>query len=66
MNILVNGTKTPVTEPCTIARLLQQYELGDSPCAVEVNTDLVPKAHHETHELKQDDEVEIVTLVGGG
>jgi sulfur carrier protein len=34
--------------------------------AVEVNLELVPRARHAEHRLREKDRLEVVTLVGGG
>ena len=66
MNVVINGREERVDGPCTVEQLLVQRDLSGAPCAVEVNTELVPKAHHGDHLLDEGDHVEIVTLVGGG
>ena len=52
--------------PSTVSDLIDRCEMTDRPCAVEVNRDLVPKQQHASHTLSDGDQVEIVTLVGGG
>ncbi len=66
MNILVNGAQHDVPERTTIAALLAQLELTARHVAVEVNLELVPRARHGEHELREADRLEVVTLVGGG
>ena len=66
MEIMLNGTAQQIQEQATIACLLSLRDLTNKPCAVEVNQQLVPKAMHEQHHLNSGDQVEIVTLVGGG
>jgi sulfur carrier protein len=66
MQITVNDEVLMLSEPCTITALLARYELSETPCAVEVNANLVPKRDHDEHMLRGGDRVEIVTLVGGG
>ncbi len=66
MTIRVNGRMMAVEPPCTVRRLLERLDLRGGPCAVEVNTRVVPGREHERHELADGDVVEIVTLVGGG
>ncbi len=66
MEITLNGTTHEIDDGATIANLLLQRDLAATPCAVEVNRQLVPKAKHEQHHLASGDAVEIVTLVGGG
>ena len=66
MNILVNGTPREVPEGTTIAALLGELELTARHVAVEVNLELVPRARHAEHQLREADRLEVVTLVGGG
>ena len=66
MNVLVNGKERDLPEACSVRDLLVQCELDRTPCAVEVNRDLVPRARQEEHRLHEGDTIEIVTLVGGG
>lgn len=66
MNITVNGQDVCLVDPSTVSDLIDRFEMTGKPCAVEVNRDLVPKRQHLSHSLKEGDQVEIVTLVGGG
>ena len=66
MKLSVNGEDVMLDGPCSVARLLRQYELDAAPCAVEVNKALIPKREHEDCALADGDIIEIVTLVGGG
>ena len=66
MNILVNGQNRVVADDCSIADLLQLLELESRHVAVEVNLQLVPRGRHAEHLLASGDQLEVVTLVGGG
>jgi sulfur carrier protein len=66
VNIIVNGAPHQVAEGTTITALLSQLELAGSPVAVEVNLELIPKARHADYQLREQDSLEVVTLVGGG
>ena len=66
MNILVNGKRREVPEGITIAALLSKLEITERHVAVEVNLELVPRARHGVHSLREEDRLEVVTLVGGG
>ena len=66
MKIQVNGNQRTLESPCTVERLLDELNLGGQPCAVEVNTAVVPWREHGERVLSDGDSVEIVTLVGGG
>ena len=66
INISVNGVPHQVADGTTIAALLSKLELAASPVAVEVNLELIPRARHGEHQLREQDTLEVVTLVGGG
>ncbi len=66
MRIIVNGEPVTLDAPSTVADLITHYHLAGSAAAVEVNRELVPRRQHAEHALADGDEVEIVTLVGGG
>jgi thiazole synthase len=66
LNLVINGDAQCVQEPITVAQLLKSMGRDARRVAVEVNRHVVPRARHEEHHLRTGDEVEIVTLVGGG
>lgn len=66
MKVLVNGEPIELDDQSTVHDLLKARRLAEKPCAVEVNKEVVPKREHGEHALREGDQVEIVTLVGGG
>jgi sulfur carrier protein len=66
MNILFNGESRLVRDQITIAELLIEMKLDSRRIAVEVNLELAPRDHHSKTILQEDDQLEVVTLVGGG
>ena len=66
MQIIFNGQPHEVREAATISELLSELQLTPKLVAVEVNREVVSRRLHETHALSAGDEVEVVTLVGGG
>lgn len=66
MQIVINGEQRDVPDAVTISALIEHLELSQRRVAVEVNRELVPKAAHAAHHLSPGDQLEIVTLVGGG
>lgn len=62
----MNGEAREISSECLLSELLVEMELSARPVAVEVNREVVPRAEHEKCLLKPGDELEIVTLVGGG
>jgi thiazole synthase len=65
-HITVNQEPHPLPSPATVAGLLLRLNIDSARVAVEVNRDVVPRAKHAEQPLRAGDEVEIVTLVGGG
>ena len=66
MTILLNGERRAILGPISVAEALRLWELRPEHVAVEVNRTLVPRARHSETTLGDGDEVEVVTLVGGG
>ena len=66
MNVSVNGDQVTVSATCTIRQLLEKLQISTKFVAVEVNWDLIPQHQHAEHELRDGDQLEVVTLVGGG
>ncbi len=66
MEITVNGKPRTAPAGTSVAALLSELELDARQCAVEVNLELVPRTRHAGHQLQPGDQVEVVTLVGGG
>ncbi|MBM98528.1 MAG: thiamine biosynthesis protein ThiS [Planctomycetaceae bacterium] len=66
MIVSVNGDSQEVMENASVADLLQLLELNAAHVAVEVNRELIPREQHQQYRLSAGDQLEIVTLVGGG
>ncbi len=66
MKILFNSETLQVQQETTIAVLLEELNLVSRNVAVEVNQEVVPRGQHSQHVLKEGDQLEVVTLVGGG
>ncbi len=66
MQIQVNGDIRDVPESMTVAELLVTLQLDPRFLAVERNRELVPRTQHAQCRLEPNDELEVVTLVGGG
>lgn len=64
--IIVNGQSETLTEPIVLSQLLQRLSYTSKALAVEVNLELIPRAQHNEFQIKPGDELEIVTLAGGG
>jgi thiazole synthase len=66
MMIMVNAEPRTIKAETTIASLLTELARDPKTCAVELNREVVPRLDHAKTFLKAGDQVEIVTLVGGG
>jgi len=66
MLVTVNGTPRDVPDALTVAALLVHLELTEGPVAVEINREIVPRAEHGRHAVRDGDVLEIVHFVGGG
>lgn len=66
MKIIYNGMSREVADGATVASLLDELELVSRHVAVEVNLEVVPRARHADRLLAAGDQLEVVTLVGGG
>ncbi len=66
VHIVFNGDNHTTDEHTTVALLLEQHGLALQPVAVEVNSEVVPRAEHAEFKLQDGDRIEVVTLVGGG
>lgn len=64
--VRVNGAFHDVPAGTTVAGLLERLGLRAELVAVEIGGELVPKARRGERVLASGDELEIVTLVGGG
>ena len=66
IRITLNGEPREIPEGSTIAELLDELQINNRYCAVERNQEIIPREQHAEAVVDPNDEVEIVTLVGGG
>jgi thiamine biosynthesis protein ThiS len=66
VDIVLNGQSRRVRDGISLAELIAELGMQPRFVAVECNRQLVPRGHHTEHRLHAGDQVEIVTLVGGG
>jgi sulfur carrier protein len=66
VKIEVNGEAREIESGTTVARLIEALKMQPRFLAVERNFELVPRARHAECVLADGDQLEIVTLVGGG
>ncbi len=66
IEVTVNGKPVTLESSLTIERLLATVAVPPNYLAVELNADVVPRENHAAVLVKDGDEIEVVTLVGGG
>jgi len=66
ITVTINGNRVELSQPVSIAQLLQSADVPPTYLAVEINAEVVPRELHATQLVGDGDTVEVVTLVGGG
>jgi len=66
MRIRLNGQEREVDEGTTIAQLIDSITKDRSRVAVERNRAIAPRPTWDEAVVAEGDEIEVVTLVGGG
>lgn len=66
MQVKINGESKNIDDGMTVAALVASLDLQPKFVAVERNREIVPRKQHADCTLQPGDELEIVTLVGGG
>lgn len=66
MQIQLNGQPHTLSEPISLAQLLDTLGLADKRVAVELNQDIIPRSRHAQTPLQDGDVVEVVHAIGGG
>jgi thiamine biosynthesis protein ThiS len=66
MQIRINGEHRDVPVGTTVSALLSLLGITLGRVAVEINTRVVTRELHGATELRPEDQVEVVTFVGGG
>jgi thiamine biosynthesis protein ThiS len=65
MQVKVNGADRDVEQGTTVRQLIERFKLSPDKVAIELNRRLLRSDKYDTP-LRESDEVEIVTFVGGG
>jgi thiamine biosynthesis protein ThiS len=66
MKLIINGETKEFDKNITLAKLLQELNLTQRVMAAAVNMEIIKQAGWETHELKDEDKIELLDFVGGG
>lgn len=66
IEISVNGQAVEIESEMTVEQMLDTVDVPPNYLAVEVNAEVVPREQYTTAMVRAGDQVEVVTLVGGG
>lgn len=66
IKITVNGNEIEIDGPMSVQQLLETVDVPPNYLAVELNADVVPREQYGQRTVQAGDDVEVVTLVGGG
>ncbi|MCA9136707.1 MAG: sulfur carrier protein ThiS [Planctomycetales bacterium] len=66
ISITVNGENVNIESEMSVEQLLDTVDVPPNYLAVEVNADVVPRESYGETIVRAGDDVEVVTLVGGG
>lgn len=66
MNIILNGEKISVLQDINLKDLLGLKNIKEKNIVIEVNKEIISKNLWSNRNLEENDEIEIVTAVGGG
>ncbi|MBI2995973.1 MAG: sulfur carrier protein ThiS [Candidatus Melainabacteria bacterium] len=62
----INGEVKLVPQNISILNLLKLYKINPERVVIELNKVVLKKEYYENTKLKENDELEIITFVGGG
>ncbi len=66
MTIIVNGESKEIVHGTTITKLIDSLGVKVQVMAAAVNMEIVKKDKWDTHQLNENDKVELLHFVGGG
>ena len=66
MNILLNGKKSSVDNNISLIKLLKLNNISEKNIVIEINKTIITKNLWSETKLNKNDEIEVITAVGGG
>ncbi|WP_145168752.1 sulfur carrier protein ThiS [Rubripirellula lacrimiformis] len=66
ITITVNGETVEIESTMSVQQMLDTVDVPPNYLAVEINGDVVPRQQYEATMVAAGDDIEVVTLVGGG
>ncbi|WP_425447193.1 sulfur carrier protein ThiS [Dethiothermospora halolimnae] len=64
--MIINGKKSDMEAGITISEMLRKLNLDEDKVVVELNYEIVKKEQYSERIIIHEDEIEIVSFVGGG
>ena len=64
--MILNGKTVDLKEEISVEQLLKDYDLNPQKVVVEVNMEILDDEVYSTYLLKNEDTVEVISVVGGG
>jgi len=66
MNILLNGKQSSVDNNISLIKLLKLNNISEKNIVIEINKTIITKNLWSETKLNKNDEIEVITAVGGG
>ena len=66
MNVLLNGKEIYLNKKLNLNDFLASYNVNKNNIVVEINKNIITRSLWNQYELKDNDEIEIITADGGG
>tara|TARA_A100001011_G_scaffold377519_1_gene441260 strand:- start:3539 stop:3739 length:201 start_codon:yes stop_codon:yes gene_type:complete len=66
MNVILNGKEIFLNKKLNLNDFLVSYNVNKNNIVVEINKNIITRSLWNQYELKDNDEIEIITAVGGG
>lgn len=64
--IKINGEAKFIPQNTSILNLLENYKISINRVVIELNKEILKKEDYRSRLVKENDELEIITFVGGG
>ncbi|MBI5699891.1 sulfur carrier protein ThiS [Candidatus Saganbacteria bacterium] len=66
ITIKINGKDWEVHPETNIMDLLGRFKIHPKICAVEINSEIMPRSEYKNKVIKAGDQIEIIRLMAGG
>ncbi|MTI66257.1 MAG: sulfur carrier protein ThiS [Firmicutes bacterium] len=64
--MIINGKQKDIKPGITVIEMLEELNLSKDKVVVELNFEIIPKNEYDKKVLNKEDNIEIVSFVGGG